>query len=73
MFDEIFQLVSAANVSTGLCALHKPKKSTIPYKLFTSHIVTFTLPYIDMLGWNIFHIQAQLTFVTAWQASKVLQ
>jgi len=50
MFDEIFQLVSAANVSTGLHALHKPTKSAIQYKLFTSHIVTFTLPYIDMLG-----------------------
>jgi len=50
MFDEIFQLVSAANVSAGLRVLHMPTQSAIPYKLFTSLIVRFTLPYIDMLG-----------------------
>ena len=41
MFDEIFQLLSAANVSTGLRVLQKPTQSAIPYKLFT-HIVRFT-------------------------------
>jgi len=58
MFDEIFQLVSAANVSTGLRVLHKPTQSAIPYKLFTSHIVRFTLPTQTCLAENILHIQA---------------
>jgi len=50
MFDEIFQFVSSANVSTGLLESHKPTQSAIAYKLFTPHTVTLTLPYKHMLG-----------------------
>ena len=67
MFDEIFQLVSSANVSTSLHVLHKHAQSAFAYKLFTLHIVSFTLPYIHMFGWNILHVEAYNWHI--WQAS----